>query len=1579
MNTSKRAKYILITVLVCVLLFIGIALSIFWGRSSNRIETLPGNIYESTPDSINGNGTLKPDADITRAEFIVMVNEVFGYDTLMIPEISGIADISSDAWYKDHIKTAVAIGFIEPDDDGLIAPEELLSHEQAALILNKIHRLDTTEVTEPHATLTGSEAEQMLSLVSGLIIDENYDAGGAVYDNVTIRKSGVTLRNAVITGDLYITEGVGDGEIWLDSLRIDGRLLAAGGGENSIHASNITVGDNIIIDKPAIVGNEPLRFRAVSSNKTTIIFEGSAREVIITEDIIIVIDNDGDKTVFNMFAPENRDAKPEIIISENTSIDKFVAFEPVALSGLGDVGFVEVLREGVEIDTGVSVVTIEALEGVVVTVGEINIIGEGVTAPTERPPAQTALWSSLTSDSDLALMPIQTPVPTPTPTPIPVPTPTPVSAPTPEPTPEPTPIPTPVPQPGTDPPSGGSGSESVRRRAQSITFQYPEVILTYGDLPSVPQYAEGGRGRGVINYESSDKSVAEVNAATGEVIVIGAGTAYIKATIAQCSAFLSASADYVLTVEAKNLTVVDIETVDRIYDGTTEVTLTGGLLNGIVGGDTVGFTLGIGTAADMNVADDIQVTTDIQLTNNTMGNYTLTQPSGITVDITPAALTITGISTENRYYDGTDIITLTGGILHGILSGDTVGFTLRDGTAASANAADDIEVSTDIWLTGDAAGNYTLTQPNGITVNINLAVLTITGFNITKEFDNTTAVVGGFGPLSFIGLQNDETAIVDTSGVTIGTYNNRNVGTNKPINNTTGIFAIGEGTANPANYIVTQPGTFTGTIIPASPLAPNPPREGSTNPATVTITLLAPEGFNSLFTPEYSRSNAGGSISNGVWQTDLNFSGLTPNAYYTFFARYRASNNNNVSESSTGITLKAPDVTPLDIEIGPLTYSNTAENALVPISGISAVDGSPYTERTATFTVNLSGFINDADANTVGLSFTNIQGLSFSGHDTAGNAVDKIKTFNITVTLPDSWTSFNSGWSVPVSVSSLINLPAGYGFIGSTKPGDPVRIIDGWNSARAIPVTNENILAFNTSALSDIGVSRHYKLVEDIYLKPPGSPTEGNWTPIVHGSGSTARGLSGSFDGQNNYISGMHIHSSGGTVGMFTSVQDGGSVRNLGLKDGSIHATSTLNALAGSIAGSLSGNSIIENCYNTGSVSSAVSAGGITGSVTSGAQVRNSYSTGSIQGRNAGGIAGEIRAVWGRGGTISDCYSTGNITGNASSGTNSNIGGIVGVSVDSVVLNCYSTGKINGNISGTAIDAIGGIVGLSNEGSRIENCYSTGDIESGRTGTLGGIAGQSNGANALIKNCYSTSKITGAGNHGGIVGLNRGRIEYSYSTGELINTGTDSLTVLTGGIAGASSGTGALLSNSAALNLSITSAINDFTGRVAGVIVASDSPVEGILANNYARDGLNIRQAADVGRDKREGETTSEFLTADFWNNTNNWSGAAWDPAIWDIADGRLPVLKNMFGNPIQSPVAPLSGLVIKASLELDMFTALVEDETDGLISILPDDDAPGPDSSESSDDNTHHPLTEPDPVILPKEESFGEPGEDDM
>jgi len=162
----------------------------------------------------------------------------------------------------------------------------------------------------------------------------------------------------------------------------------------------------------------------------------------------------------------------------------------------------------------------------------------------------------------------------------------------------------------------------------------------------------------------------------------------------------------------------------------------------------------------------------LALTGSAAANYTLTGASG-TVQITPKALTMSGLTASDRAYDGTSVATLGG--TAALLSaeapgagttgdgkpytGDTVALAgTATGTFADPNVGTAKAVTvTGVALSGADSGNYTLTQAAGLTADITARPLTVTAGNQSKVYGQTLDFGSGSTLFTSSGLQLGET------------------------------------------------------------------------------------------------------------------------------------------------------------------------------------------------------------------------------------------------------------------------------------------------------------------------------------------------------------------------------------------------------------------------------------------------------------------------------------------------------------------------------------------------------------------------------------------------------------------------------------------------------------------------------------------------------------------------------------------------------------------------------------------------------------------------------------------------------
>ena len=287
--------------------------------------------------------------------------------------------------------------------------------------------------------------------------------------------------------------------------------------------------------------------------------------------------------------------------------------------------------------------------------------------------------------------------------------------------------------------------------AANYTFSPADgtITVTSSPVPSITSALTASATYGTsftyqITADNSPTSFNAVNLPTG--LTINTVTGEISGTptaapgtysvgLVATNAGGDGTATLSLSIAAKGLTIDGIAAVDREYNGLTSVAFTGGTLNGVFGSDAVSFT-GTASVATKTAAANKPVTFALTLNGAQAGNYTLTQPTGITVSITTKTLTVNGATAQNKVFDGNTNAVITG-TLNGVVLGDTVTFN-GTGTFASSAIGNNIAVTSTATLGGVDAANYTLTQPTGLTANITPVVVNLVQWNTFGNSGNET-------------------------------------------------------------------------------------------------------------------------------------------------------------------------------------------------------------------------------------------------------------------------------------------------------------------------------------------------------------------------------------------------------------------------------------------------------------------------------------------------------------------------------------------------------------------------------------------------------------------------------------------------------------------------------------------------------------------------------------------------------------------------------------------------------------------------------------------------------------------------
>jgi len=241
------------------------------------------------------------------------------------------------------------------------------------------------------------------------------------------------------------------------------------------------------------------------------------------------------------------------------------------------------------------------------------------------------------------------------------------------------------------------------------------------------------------------------------------------------------------------------------------------------------------------------------------GGGAVTQTKAIPAStVSQLALTVSSPAVTTKPWDGTNAATITG-TLTGVVSADSANVTLvGTGTFASTGDGSGIAVTSTSTITGTAAGNYTLTQPTGLTGTI-LASANLGGLTV------------GTGVLSpvFAAGTTSYSATVPSTQTSVSLVPTKDSGASVTVNGvaSTGTVSLSPGT-NTFTVVVTNssasPTTQTYTVVITVPTAftlGNLAVEtiGNSTATPITILELSPSMANQSPVNTYPVPSTGGS------------------------------------------------------------------------------------------------------------------------------------------------------------------------------------------------------------------------------------------------------------------------------------------------------------------------------------------------------------------------------------------------------------------------------------------------------------------------------------------------------------------------------------------------------------------------------------------------------------------------------------------------------------------------------------------------------------------------------------------------
>ncbi|MUG48001.1 glycosyl hydrolase [Paenibacillus woosongensis] len=346
-------------------------------------------------------GSFRPDGKITRAEFVTIINKIFGVSD---QGDSNFSDVPASAWFAVQMAAAKAAGYYEGFPDGSGKPAANINRQDAAALMARVLQLkggmdddaqavsglsfsDAASISpyareavqtlaanhalsgyadgtfRPQQDMTRAEAITLIDrLVAAYYAVEGDYTGGLIASHTVINQPGVTLKNSTLSRNLYLARGIRNGDVTLNGVQVKGTAFIWGG------ESTISVRDSILQDVLIDRKNGRVRLHAGGTTKIVKLIVNSSGTIELDENASI------DHLIVNHPAA--------ILIPKGTVIHTLVIHPEAAntiITGEGDIEQADVRAKDV------------MLNGQPLPIGTAIIVGGKVSSPSpDHKPSTTA-------------------------------------------------------------------------------------------------------------------------------------------------------------------------------------------------------------------------------------------------------------------------------------------------------------------------------------------------------------------------------------------------------------------------------------------------------------------------------------------------------------------------------------------------------------------------------------------------------------------------------------------------------------------------------------------------------------------------------------------------------------------------------------------------------------------------------------------------------------------------------------------------------------------------------------------------------------------------------------------------------------------------------------------------------------------------------------------------------------------------------------------------------------------------------------------------------------------------------------
>lgn len=321
-------------------------------------------------------GTVRPNGNLTRAELATILNRAFG--ATKQASLSGIKDVAAGDWYAVEMAKAIQMGTFKGGTDGRMRPGDPITRQEAFAVVARAYKLSSQEYSKLNQYADAASVDTWAKAEIAALINEGYIKGSdnklnskskitraefatilgnltkqyiktagpvtsvAERGNVLVNVDGVTLKNVTVDGDLIVGDGVGEGNLYLDNVKITGRTLVRGGGVNSV----IIVGQAADVGKVIIAkvdgavrvkaeGGAVIETIVIDDGKDDVIIEGTVGTVEVAAANVPVVIQNATITTVNVVAE-----KADVTIAKDTTVNTVTVAQTAADTSLAVAGTV---------------------------------------------------------------------------------------------------------------------------------------------------------------------------------------------------------------------------------------------------------------------------------------------------------------------------------------------------------------------------------------------------------------------------------------------------------------------------------------------------------------------------------------------------------------------------------------------------------------------------------------------------------------------------------------------------------------------------------------------------------------------------------------------------------------------------------------------------------------------------------------------------------------------------------------------------------------------------------------------------------------------------------------------------------------------------------------------------------------------------------------------------------------------------------------------------------------------------------------------------------------------------------------